>query len=72
MKAKIEIEISEDHDLEYELTALANRYKYKRFFDDLYDEVFRPVIKYSDDESEIDAFDDVWDKVREFRSKFDE
>jgi hypothetical protein len=72
MKAKIEIEITEDQYLEYELTALARRYKYKQFYDDLYDEVFRPVIKYSQDESEIDAFDDVWDKVQEFRSKLDE
>jgi len=33
--------------------------------------VFRPVIKYSQDESEIDAFDDVWDKVQGFKDSLE-
>ena len=71
MKAKIEIEISEDQDLEYELTALAKRYKYKRFFDELYDEVFRPVIKYSDDEKLSNKYEMIWDKIQEFKDSLE-
>ncbi len=33
--------------------------------DELYDEVFRPVIKYGEDEAQLKFYEEVWEKVSE-------
>lgn len=62
MKYTITVE-TED---EFERTAIINAVKNKLLIDGIYDDVFRPVIKYSDDEKQAEAFGIVWDKLSEY------
>jgi hypothetical protein len=62
MKYTITVE-TED---EFERIAIINAVKNKLLIDELYNEVFRPVIKYSEDEKEIEYFLKVWEKVSEY------
>lgn len=62
MKIKFEIE-PED---EFEQKAIVDAVKNKLLIDGIYDEVFRPVIKYGEDEEKIKAYRMVWDAVRDY------
>lgn len=60
MKTKITIEIDhENDDVKYEIAAVNDRYKNKMFVDELYNQVFRPMIKYHDNEH----YQEVWNKI---------
>ena len=60
MKTKITIEIDhENDDANYEITAINDRHKNKMFVDDLYNQVFRPEIKYKNSR----RYQDVWNKI---------
>lgn len=37
-----------------------------RIVNDLYDEVFRPVVKYGESEEQVKLYLEVWDKIREY------
>jgi len=65
MKYRITVE-TED---EFERQAIINAVKNKVLIDGLYDEVFRPVIKYGDNEEEIEWFIKVWEKVSDYLEK---
>jgi hypothetical protein len=62
MKYTITVE-TED---EFERIAIINAVKNKLLLDGIYDDVFRPIIKYSDDEKQVEAFGIVWDKLSEY------
>lgn len=58
----------DEHNLE-DIDALLNASKNKRLIDEMYDQVFRPVIRYSNDEIMKDKFETVWEKVWEYLNK---
>lgn len=60
MKVVIEFNLPEDQE---ELESYQNHQLYARFYRDLYNEVFRPVIKYSQNQTEAEYFELVWSKV---------
>ena len=62
---KLSIDI-EKYDQEYELEAFADRYKNKNRVEELYNQVFRPVIRYSSDNELIKTYETVWEKVAEY------
>ena len=67
MKVTVNFTIERDHpDYEYELEIMTERYNNSKIVTDLYDTVFRPVIRYSQDENEINAFERVWEEVYKF------
>lgn len=67
MSIKITFTLDKDHeDYEHELEVMNQRYVNYRIVKDLYGEVFRPVLKYSSNEAEIEAFDKVWEQVQKF------
>ncbi len=49
-----------------ELEAITKAVHNKRKLDELYDEVFRPAIKYGQNAEEVTAFEQVWEKVNEY------
>ena len=59
MKYRITVE-TED---EFERQAIINAVKNKVLIDGLYDEVFRPVIKYGDDEEMSELYLELWEKI---------
>lgn len=61
--------IEECDDYQYEIDALTERYKNKIIVETLYDEVFRPVIKYSDDEKQYECYSEIWEKIHDFISR---
>lgn len=62
MKYNITIECEDD----FEVEAITNAVKNKLILDGIYDDVFRPIIKYSEDEKEVEAFEKVWSKLSEY------
>lgn len=62
MKTTIILTPCDDFEHEAIVSAVKNKLK----LDCLYDEVFRPVIKYSNDYKEIAAYELVWAKVQEY------
>lgn len=50
---------------EWEMNVIANAKKNKLALDTIYDEVFRPIIKYGTDLKEVEAFEMVWKKLSE-------
>jgi hypothetical protein len=64
MKTKITLE-TDDRE---ELDAILNRDKYKLFHDELYDEVFRKVIRYSEDQKLVSCYERVWKEIYEYQS----
>lgn len=65
MKYRIIVE-TED---EFERMAIINAVKNKLLVDELYNDVFRPVIKYGEDEEEIEWYMKVWEKVSDYLEK---
>lgn len=65
MKYRITIE-TED---EFERLAIIHAVKNKLLIDELYNDVFRPIIKYSSDEKEIESYTKVWEKVSSYLDK---
>lgn len=61
MKTKIIFTIEE----EFEKRALLNAVKNQAIIDNIYDEIFRPVIKYSDDAKEVEVAEMLWKKCSE-------
>ena len=51
---------------EFERIAIVNAVKNKRKLDEIYDEVFRPVIKYGDNEDLATSYVTVWEKLSEY------
>jgi hypothetical protein len=62
IKYTITVECEDDFDKQAILDAVKN----KLAIDQLYDEVFRPIIKYSENELEVDAYEIVWNSVRDY------
>ena len=62
MEYTITVKTEEKFDLE----AIVDAVKNKLLVDCIYDEVFRPIIKYSDDEEKVKAFEMVWEKVSDY------
>lgn len=63
MKAILEFNLPEDGK---ELYDHMRMHLYRKFYNELYDEVFRPVIKYGNDAAEVEGFELVWEKISEF------
>jgi hypothetical protein len=64
MKYTITIETEE----EFERQAICDAVKNKLLLESIYDDVFRPVIKYSEDEKEVEAYTKVWEVLNEYLS----
>lgn len=62
MKMRIEIDVEDRFEKEAILDAVKNKLK----LESVYDEVFRRVIKYSQDEKEVEAYSLVWEKLNEY------
>lgn len=62
MKMRIEIDVEDRFEKEAILDAVKNKLK----LESIYDEVFRRVIKYSQDEKEVEAYSLVWEKLNEY------
>jgi cytochrome c556 len=62
IKYTITAECEDDFDRE----AITDAVKNKLVIEQLYDEVFRPVIKYSEDAGEVAAYETVWENVKEY------
>jgi hypothetical protein len=65
MKTKITLKTNDNEEID----AIINRHKYKQFHDELYDEVFRKVIRYSEDEKLVSCYERVWKEIYEHMSK---
>ena len=70
MKAKVEFDLENESD-RYAYAAYLVMERNARFWDDLYDEVFRPKIKYGN-EAEYRKFSEVWEQVTKFRYELDD
>lgn len=66
MKVKLILELSENDDIHYETECFLNRYKNSDIVNNIYDKVFRRVIKYSEDKKKVDIYEEVWEKVYRF------
>jgi hypothetical protein len=67
MQVTVSFTIERDHpNYEYELEVMTERYNNSKIVTDLYDTVFRPIIKYSQNQNEIKAFEKVWEEVYKF------
>ena len=62
MKFKITIECEDEEELEIIKSAKTNYF----ILQGLYDEVFRPVIKYSENGKLIEIYGDVWARVNRY------
>lgn len=62
MKFKLTITAEKEHELKPYLNAIKNEI----LLEDLYNCVFRPIIKYGQDEDEIKAYELVWEKLKEY------
>jgi hypothetical protein len=62
IKYTITVECEDDFDRE----AITDAVKNKLVIEQLYDEVFRPVIKYGENEDLAIAYSEVWEKVKEY------
>lgn len=62
IKYTITAECEDDFDKE----AITDAVKNKLTLEQLYDEVFRPVIKYNEDEKIVAAFETVWEDVKDY------
>lgn len=62
MKVKIEITDLEGDEVKAVLNCINNQL----IIDNVWDEIFRPVIKYSDDEKKVETYQEVWDRWREY------
>lgn len=70
MKTIITIEIDHENDAaEHELKAIHDRHKNKKFVDELYDEVFRPVIKYDDNQRKVKQYQQIWEMIALYMSE---
>jgi hypothetical protein len=57
--------VTSECETDEDLMAIVNASRNQMLIDCLYDDVFRPVIKYSDNENDISAYEQVWKKVSE-------
>lgn len=64
MKYTITIETEE----EFERRAICDAVKNKLLLEGIYDDVFRRVIKYSEDKKEVKAFEMVWEVLNQYLS----
>jgi hypothetical protein len=62
MKLTITINTEDSFEKDAILNATENKIK----LDSLYDVVFRPIIRYSQDESEVKSYELVWDKLSKY------
>lgn len=62
IKYTITVECEDDFDRE----AITDAVKNKLVIEQLYDEVFRPVIKYSENDNEVAAYESVWESVKQY------
>lgn len=66
MNSRFIFELDEqEDDLEFKKRALFRVFKNQLIIDTLYDEVFRPTIKYSEDDKEIEIAEKLWKKCEE-------
>lgn len=71
MKVTIQLDLNDEEDkMAYEEILLARRNC--RFWDGLYDEVFRKVIKYEEDPEMAGNFSLVWDEIKAFMDELGE
>jgi hypothetical protein len=62
----IKYTITAECEDEFDKNAILDAVKNKLAIEQLYDEVFRPVIKYSDDPDKINSYTEVWEKVYKY------
>ena len=65
-KNVLKTEIKLYPETEQEANAIINAISNKDKLDNIYDEVFRPVIKYGQDEKKVEAFEMVWKQLGEY------
>jgi hypothetical protein len=67
MKIKsITIEMDDaDEDDNFEFRALTGATKNQSAIDDLYQTIFRPVIKYDDNTLKVEIYEELWDRIKE-------
>lgn len=62
MKYKISVETDDLFERQAILQAVENKIK----LDEIYSAVFRGVLKYGEDEKEVESFKKVWEKLSEY------
>jgi plasmid replication initiation protein len=67
----IKYTITTECEDEFEISAITNAVKNKLALSELYTEVFRPVIKYSEDEKLVESYEIVWKRVVEYLEEND-
>lgn len=65
MKYTITISTDDNFERDAIMQAVENKLK----LDNIYNDIFRPVIKYSVNEKEIEAFELVWEKLNIYLSE---
>lgn len=65
MKYRITIETDDD----FERIAVMDAVRNKLLIDQIYDAVFRPVIKYGENKKEIKAYEMVWKELDQYLNK---
>jgi hypothetical protein len=61
---KLDLDTEEDKELYKDINRVA---EYSRFYRDLYDTVFRPILKYGQDEKQAAHYEEVWEKILQFQ-----
>lgn len=51
---------------DFDAQAIVDAVKNKLALEQLYNDVFRPVIKYSEDAGEVAAYETVWNNVKQY------
>jgi len=67
IKYTITMECEDDFDKAAILDAVKNKLTLMQ----LYDEVFRPILKYSEDDNEVAAYEKVWDHLKDYLEQND-
>ncbi len=65
---KLDLDNEEDKDRYKDINRVV---EYSRFYHELYDEVFRPIIKYGEDETRSAMYEEVWQKIRQFQEELE-
>jgi hypothetical protein len=56
---------NDDDDFQWLLGAYANAEKNQVFIDTFYQEFFRPVIKYGEDETKVKIYEELWQRIQD-------
>jgi hypothetical protein len=70
MIAKIEFNM-QDEDDRHKYSQFLGMERNDRFWNDLYDEIFRPVIRYGSCQKTVDSYQKVWDEIAEYMNRLE-